>query len=119
MTSAALKKLLPKSRNGVGSGPSTPGTVARKGGTYKLYNSYTFHDKDPVIYEVRDAMEAERLTIQQLSDISGVSAAAISGWLYGATRCPQNATVMAAMRAMGYQRTWSKDGQELKTKKMG
>ena len=80
-----------------------------------IYKSYVFKDKDPCIDELRtvisDAFGGEKLAHNQLTDINtsgGPSTAAMRGWFYGATKRPQNATIEAAGRALGYMRVWKK-----------
>ena len=71
----------------------------------KGYWSYTFvTDKDPVIDEIRDIIMSSGQTVAKVAEFSGVSAVTIYGWLYGNTKRPQNATVEAVFRALGYER---------------
>lgn len=73
-----------------------------------LYKTYLFKDKDPVIHEVEDTMKREGFTIARIEALSGVTANTMRNWFYGATKRPNNATVQAVMRAMGYQAKWVK-----------
>ena len=75
----------------------------------RIYNSYSFTDKDPVIDELRDVMERESVTVVELAEMSGVSYSAIIGWLYGKVKRPQHATLEACMRSMGYRSVYVKD----------
>jgi len=71
----------------------------------KIYRSYEFIDKDPVIDQVKTMIEKERLLKKPgiIHEISGVSRATIHNWFYGETRRPQYATVMAIAHSLGYQ----------------
>jgi len=77
-----------------------------------IYKSYVFKTKDPVIDELRTLAEqhfGKRVTGNMLSEISkdgGPTASCMRGWFFGATKRPQNPTIEAAGRAMGYQRVW-------------
>ena len=78
----------------------------------RIYKTYSFKDKDPVIDSVRTATQDEakrqgkgvRLIITQACERSGVAIGTIYGWLEGVTRRPQYATVEAFMRGLGYTR---------------
>jgi hypothetical protein len=72
----------------------------------RLYRSYVFKDKDPVIDQIRTLMSDEDLTVSQVSTLSFVSASTIHNWMHGETRRPQSASVEAVGRAMGYSREW-------------
>jgi hypothetical protein len=78
----------------------------------KLYRSYMFRTKDPVIDELRTLVEDHfggRVRSKHLSDIEkdgGPSTTAMHGWFFGKTKKPQSATVEAAGRALGYKRKW-------------
>lgn len=87
----------------------------RKSGTMKLYQSYMFRGKDPAIDALRTVVEdhiGQKLNstkpLHKIEDDGGPSVAAMHGWFFGKTRRPQNATLEAAGRAMGYERVWQK-----------
>lgn len=72
----------------------------------KLYRTYRFMDKDPVIDELRTMIQDEGLMkkLQIVSRLSGVSVAALVNWFNGDTKRPQNASAMAVGTALGYER---------------
>ena len=65
------------------------------------YKSYLFRDKDPVIDQVRTAVEDSGMTFKEIHDASDVSTSTVYNWFYGNTRRPQFATVEAVARACG------------------
>jgi len=78
--------------------------MAKGNGKLKTYSAYKFTDKDPVIYQLQQ-MRADTPLTQIMRD-GGPSASCMSAWFFGETRRPQNATIEAAGRAMGYERKW-------------
>ncbi len=76
----------------------------------KLYRSYNFRDKDPIIDALRTAREKSGMSVAEVSEASGVSMSALYNWWEGTTRRPQFATSMAAARAMGYDIVLGKIG---------
>jgi len=77
-----------------------------------IYKSYVFKDKDLVIDELRTLAETHfgrRVNYNMLSQIEeagGPTASCMRGWFFGETKRPQNPTVEAAGRAMGFKRVW-------------
>ena len=76
-----------------------------------------FKTKDPVIDELRTIVQdttgdlkLSGKTLSGIADDGGPTVACMQGWFRGKTRKPQNATVEAAGRALGYKRTWVKNG---------
>ena len=80
----------------------------------KLYKSYLFRTKDPVIDELRtliqDANKAriKHSTLLKIERDGGPSASAMRGWFFGKVRRPQTSAVEAAGRAVGFKRVWQK-----------
>jgi hypothetical protein len=80
----------------------------------KMYKSYTFRSKDPVIDELRTLIEdsngsrVNSKTLSQLEKDGGPTNSCMRGWFFGPTRRPQSASIEAAGRAMGFKRTWVK-----------
>jgi hypothetical protein len=80
----------------------------------KIYKSYMFKDKDPAIDELRTVVQranggANRITNKALTAIEhdgGPTSSCMRAWFFGVTKRPQNATLEAAGRALGYQRVW-------------
>ena len=68
---------------------------------YKLYPSNA-DNKDPVIDQLRTAIEDSGLDLAKISELSDVSTSTMWNWFYGSTRRPQHATVMAVTRAIGW-----------------
>jgi hypothetical protein len=66
----------------------------------KLYSSYLFRDKDPIIYQVWDIIK--HVPFSEIEHKSGVSVQTLHKWFYGKTCRPQAATVRAVLRAAGY-----------------
>lgn len=93
-------------KNGHSNGSRTP-----------LYKSYVFKTKDPVIDELRTIAEdyfGARLSgkgLQQIAEAGGPSASCMRSWFFGKTLRPQNPTVEAAGRAMGFKRKWVRMGR--------
>ena len=74
----------------------------------KFYRSYSFVDKDPAIDQVRTAVNDAGLTYPQVAELSDVSVGTLVSWFHGKTRRPQDATIMAVMRGIGYEQRWAK-----------
>ena len=68
----------------------------------RLYGTYNFIDKDPIIYELRDLIEKSGVSHAEIERRSGVCVNTLVGWFYGNTKRPQHATIRAVMRAIGY-----------------
>lgn len=91
---------------------------ATNGSGLKLYKAYNFRDKDPVIDQLRTLVEDTfgikvrgkglSKALRQVEESGGPSVACMHSWFMGKTKRPQNPTVEAAGRAMGYQRVWQK-----------
>ena len=75
-------------------------------GIMRMYKSYSFVDKDPVLDTIRTAIQDLGLTYREVSELSDVSETTLVGWFHGKTRRPQHATIMAVMRGIGYEHRW-------------
>ena len=68
-------------------------------------NDYRFVDKDPVIDVIRTAFQRKgNLSHEQILKVSyesGVSASAISGWLFGDVRRPWSLSTRFVLEALG------------------
>ncbi len=72
----------------------------------RLYRTYNFVNKDPVIDEVRTVLKDEGL-IKRLGivhELSGVSVSTLKNWFDGDTKKPQNPTIEAVLTSLGYVR---------------
>lgn len=84
-------------------------------GPMRLYQSYMFRDKDPAIDDIRTVMQEHygkrSLSNEDYADVEekgGPTRGCIKSWFEGKTRRPQNATLEAAGRALGYHRVWQR-----------
>lgn len=68
------------------------------------YKTYSFVNKDPVIDEFRTLRKGQGVSFKDIHDDSGLSASTLRNWEYGDTRRPQNASLEAALRALGFKR---------------
>lgn len=64
-----------------------------KKGPLRLYKSYMFKDKDPIIDAMRTAFEDAGGSYAKLKAKSSVSSSTIYNWFNGKTKRPQFATV--------------------------
>jgi transcriptional regulator with XRE-family HTH domain len=71
----------------------------------KLYRSYSFRDKDPVIDRLRTILDDEQMSYKKVEDASGVSTTTIYNWMRGPTKRPQFCTIAAVAAALGYDVT--------------
>jgi transcriptional regulator with XRE-family HTH domain len=71
----------------------------------KIYRSYEFIDKDPVIGRIKEMIEKERLLKKPgiVHELSGISTQTLHKWFHGETRRPQHATIMAVALSLGYR----------------
>jgi DNA-binding phage protein len=69
--------------------------------TLKVYKSYNFVNKDPIIDEIRGMVKGYKYS--QIEEMSGVSHTTLRGWFDGKTRRPQYSTVMAVVHALGFK----------------
>jgi hypothetical protein len=82
--------------------------MSRKKGPLRLYSSYNFVDKDPIIDKMRTMINREGLKRSEISAVSGISATTLHNWFDGKTKRPQYATVMAVIRSLGYRQVFTK-----------
>jgi DNA-binding phage protein len=67
-----------------------------------LYRSYSFRDKDPIIDRLRTVIQDESASYKEIHENSGVATNTLYQWFDGETKRPQFATIMAVVRALGY-----------------
>lgn len=79
----------------------------------RTYSAYRFTEKDPAIDAIRTVMQdhfgKRNLSHEDYAEIpenGGPSASTVKHWFEGKTKRPQNATLEAAGRALGYRRVW-------------
>jgi hypothetical protein len=79
----------------------------------RLYKSYLFRKKDPAIDAFRTVMQDhygkrnfKQEDYKEIEEMGGPSASCVKGWFEGKTLKPQNCTLEAAGRALGYERVW-------------
>jgi hypothetical protein len=77
---------------------------------YKTLRTYRFIDKDPVIGELRYIIEKEGLfkRLYHVATMASLNPATVKNLFYGDTRRPQNATVMALITSLGWERKFVK-----------
>ena len=80
-------------------------------GVLKIYKSYSFIDKDPIIDRLRTALKDSGMSYADVEREGGPTASCLGAWFDGNTKRPQFATAMAAARAMGYDLVLAKDGK--------
>jgi len=68
----------------------------------KIYKSYSFRDKDPVIDRLRTIMKDEDASYADVHVASGVSLTTLYNWFDGPTQRPSHACVAAVAGALGY-----------------
>lgn len=76
----------------------------------RVYRTYNFIDKNPVIDKVRGLAQNEGLFnhLGILSEISNVGRSTMANWWHGATRNPQHHTIAAVVTALGYEEQFVK-----------
>ena len=80
--------------------------------TLRVYKSYNFIDKDPVIDAIRTAVSDSGLSYKQIHDKSNVATGTLNSWLNGKTKRPMFATCWAVARACGKRgMTAGRDGK--------
>jgi hypothetical protein len=81
----------------------------------KIYQSYLFRTKDPAIDQLRTIIQRSngngkltRKSLKQVEIGGGPVVGTMANWFFGAVKRPQNATLEAAGRALGYRRVWKR-----------
>lgn len=79
-------------------------------GFLRVYRTYNYVDKNPVIDKVRTLIQDEGLIrkLPVVHEISGVSTSTLDNWFNGTTRSPQHATIAAVITSLGYQEEFVK-----------
>lgn len=85
----------------------------------KIYKSYNFRSKDPVIDLLRTAIKDGGHDWGDIENDSGVTTRTLHNWFSGTTKRPQFATVQAVARSIGYDLMLVKSNRQLKLIKGG
>lgn len=77
----------------------------------RLYQSYVFKEKDPVIDELRTMVQdtfqgLNHSALSRIEKSGGPTSSCMAGWFFGDIRRPQSATIEACGRALGMRRVW-------------
>lgn len=83
-------------------------------GPLKLYRSYMFKTRDPVIDELRTLVNdtfgrVGYKAYKQIEADGGPTPSTLHNWFEGETKRPHSASIEAAGRAIGYKRVWVKN----------
>lgn len=78
----------------------------------KVLRTYRFKDKDPVCGEMMTLVDEAGLrgkkNVGKVATLAALSHGCVDALLYGETRKPQNATIMAIATSLGYERRWQR-----------
>lgn len=75
--------------------------MAGNTGSLRLYKSYNFVDKDPVIDRLRGAVQDSGKSFADIEGDGGPSATTLYNWFNGKTKRPQFSTIAACMYGVG------------------
>ena len=77
----------------------------------RLYRTYRFIEKDPIIDRMRTMVQDEGLMekLGAMHEISGVSETTLRNWFFGDTRRPQHSTIAAIATSLGYREEFVRD----------
>jgi hypothetical protein len=75
----------------------------------RLFGAYKFMSKDPAIDAFKTVVQdrygkVTRKALKEIDAGGGPRVGTMNAWFYGKTKRPQNCTIEAAIRAMGYRR---------------
>lgn len=74
----------------------------KKNSGIRVFKTYRFMDKDPVIDEMRTLVQREKVSYKELDERGAAKAGTYTNWFTGNTRRPQFATIRATARALGH-----------------
>ena len=79
-------------------------------GFIKIFRTYSYVDKNPVIDKVRTIIQDEGLEerLGICAELSNVGRTTIANWLTGPTRNPQHHTIAAVVTSLGYEEVFTK-----------
>jgi hypothetical protein len=80
---------------------------------FLTYDTYHFTNVDPVIDEMRTALDESGHKASWVCGVSRLSISTPMNWFNNKTKRPQNASISAFMGALGYRRKWVKDRELL------
>ena len=69
--------------------------------TLRMYKSYNFVDKNPVIYRLQTIIDGHKLSLQEVAEESGLSLGCLRAIFYGKTRDPRHSTIARIVIALG------------------
>lgn len=78
----------------------------------RMYRSYMFRSKDPVIDQLRTAIQDKIGTgfgygdLKRIENDGGPTTTCMASWFWGKTKRPQNSSIEAAGRSLGLMRVW-------------
>ena len=77
---------------------------------HKIFRTYRFIDKDPVIDELRTLLQDEGLFDQlaKVAVLANLSYSTVYSLFHGETRRPHNSTASSIGTCAGYERGWKK-----------
>lgn len=73
----------------------------------KVYGTYIFKDKDPIIAATQEVFDKSGLSYSDVHKVSGVSATTMRNWFKGPTKRPSFCCVNAVGRACGQTLAWT------------
>jgi transcriptional regulator with XRE-family HTH domain len=77
----------------------------------RVYRTYRYIDKNPVIDRVRTLVQDEGLfkKLGIVHEISGVATSTLNNWFHGETKNPQHGTIAAVITSLGYREEFIRD----------
>lgn len=77
----------------------------------RVLRTYRWIDKDPVVDELRTMVNDEGLSkrLNIVADLASLARTTVHNLFKGETKRPQNATVMAIVTSLGYQRKFVRE----------
>lgn len=79
-------------------------------GFLRVYRTYNYIDKNPVIDKIRTIVDDEGLmkNLNIVHEISGVATTTLKNWFDGETKNPQHHTIAAVITSLGYEERFVK-----------
>lgn len=84
--------------------------MAKRARFLRVYRTYNYIEKNPVIDKVRTLVSDEGLmkSLNVVHEISGVATTTLKNWFDGDTKNPQHHTIAAVVTSLGYEEQFVK-----------